>query len=146
MYGIPYHHRKLVEVIHGTDSIEPQLQEQFGAIPLAMYLNAARNLRAGQALIVDEGLREGGRTDAEMVSDTARARFRELKVTLVTGALNRLWHRDSIDRMHEWLCRGSSRGLSRIQKHVFPDFAHQDLWWATDSPTKIYPTVIEALR
>ncbi len=58
MYGIPYHHRKLVEVIHGTDKVGPQLQEQFGAIPLAMYLNAARNLRAGQALIVDEDLRE----------------------------------------------------------------------------------------
>jgi hypothetical protein len=145
MYGIPYHHRKLVEVIHGTDSVEPQLPHQFGAIPLAMYLNAARNLRAGHALIVDDRLLENGHDEAELVSDAARARFREFKVTLVTGALNRLWHRDSIDRMHEWLCRGSSRGLRQIRKHVFPDYAHQDLWWATDSPDQIYPAVAEAL-
>jgi pimeloyl-ACP methyl ester carboxylesterase len=146
MYGIPYHHRKLAEVIHGTDSLEPQLPEQFGAIPLAMYLNAAKNLRAGQALIVDEGLRKAGHDDADLVSDAARARFRKLKVTLVTGALNRLWHRDSIDRMHEWLCRGSSRDLHKIRKHVFPDYAHQDLWWADDSPKEIYPNVFAALR
>ena len=145
MFGIPYHHRKLVEAIHGTDSVDPQLPNQFGAIPLAMYLNAAKNLRAGQALIVDEELQTDGHDDGELVSDEARARFRQLKVTLVTGALNRLWHRDSIDRMHEWLCRGSSRGLRNIRKHVFPDYAHQDLWWASDSPDRIYPTVAEAL-
>jgi hypothetical protein len=145
MYGTPYHHRKLVEVIHGTDSIEPQLQEQFGAIPLAMYLNAARNLRAGRAQIVDEEIRKDRGGNPEIVSEEARANFRKLKVTLVTGALNRLWHRDSVDRMHEWLCRGSSRELGRIRKHVFADYAHQDLWWANDSPAEVYPDVIRAL-
>ena len=46
--------------------------------------------------------------------------FEEFKVTLVTGARNRLWHRDSIDRMHEWLCRGSSLGLPTSASTSFP--------------------------
>ena len=47
------HHGKLVDVIHGRDAIDaqeavkPRLPDEFGAIPLAMYLNAARNLRPG---------------------------------------------------------------------------------------------------
>lgn len=154
MYGVPYEHRKLAHEIHGGPSIPPQLPHQFGAIPLAMYWNAARNLRAGYATLFDEEIRKsiersrpggGVVSDTELISDAARLRFRELKVTLVTGGLNRLWHRDSIDRMYEWLCQGSSRGLRKIRKHIFPDYAHQDLWWGRDSPKEVYPSIVKAL-
>jgi hypothetical protein len=143
MYGMPYHHKNLVEVIH--DPSNPELLNQFGAIPLRMYLHAARNLRRGHASYFDEET-SSPRHD-EFVSDVARRRFRTLeKVTLITGALNRLWHRDSIDRMHEWLSRGSSRSLQTFRKHIFTNYGHQDLLWGTDSERDVYPEIAAGLR
>ena len=47
MLQIPYHHKNLLEVIH--DQANPELLNQFGAIPLRMYLHAAEDLRRGHA-------------------------------------------------------------------------------------------------
>ena len=81
------------------------------------------------------------------MSDEAQAQFRKLeKVTLITGALNRLWHRDSVDRMHEWLCRGSSKSLRKFHKQIFPDYAHQDLLWGEHASSKVYPAIAAGLR
>jgi pimeloyl-ACP methyl ester carboxylesterase len=147
MYGMPYRHENLPEVFHrGAGDVA--LPSHFGGFPLKMYLHAARNLRRGHA-IFSEGIQEP--TDqapgsSDIVSDAARERFRELsRVTLITGGLNRLWHRDSIDRMHEWSCRGSSRSLSKIRKHVLANFAHQDLLWNERSPNEVYPLIAEGL-
>jgi hypothetical protein len=98
---MPYQHGNLVDEIHETSP--PCLPELFGAIPLHMYIHGAKNIRAGRATFY----KAGTRSDDLFVSDAARERFKRLtKVTLITGALNRLWHRDSIDRMYEWLRRG----------------------------------------
>jgi pimeloyl-ACP methyl ester carboxylesterase len=152
MYGMPYHHTKLAVAIHGNDSVAAELPNQFGAIPLHMYLHAAKNLRRGQATPFEPPAVTNSETphppsDADFVSEKSRARFRRLeKVTLITGALNRLWHRDSVDRMHEWLCRGSSLGLRKIRKHVLAAYAHQDLLWGKDSPDQVYSFIEKGLR
>ena len=41
---------------------------------------------------------------------------------MITGELNRLWHRDSIDLMHEWLCRGGLNAKASISKRVFAGY------------------------
>ena len=144
MYGMPYRHQNLAVGIHDApESSEalppPQLPDHFGGFPLQMYLHAAKNLREGQATSFDG-------TGPAIVSDKARGHFSELtSVTLITGALNRLWHRDSIDRMHEWLCRGDSRALQRVRKHVLAKYAHQDLLWGADSPRDVYRCIAEGL-
>lgn len=141
MYGMPYHHDNLVDAIHGTDSIGAELPKLFGAIPIDMYIHAARNIRQGHATFYD-----GKGNNEEFLSDAAREKFRRLrKVTLVTGALNRLWHRDSIDHMHEWLCRGFSNHLHKFRKHILPDYGHQDLLWGDTSTTEVFPTIEQGL-
>jgi cholesterol oxidase len=144
MYGMPFRHENLTLGIHDSprfaDSTAPppSLVDHFGGFPLQMYLHAARNLREGQAISF-----ESTRT---IVTEDARQRFRRLEqVTLITGELNRLWHRDSIDRMHEWLTRGSTSKMDRIQKHVLPTYAHQDLLWGADAPRDVYPHIAAGL-
>jgi pimeloyl-ACP methyl ester carboxylesterase len=142
MYGMPYFHENLIETIHGTGKIEPVLEEQFGAIPLQMFIHATRNIRARRATSFknpngdDDGSsqrRDGldGKGD-EFLSDAARARFHALrKVTLITGEHNQLWQREGIDMTYDWLKSGKQAG-ARIQKRIFPTYGHQDLLWGKD--------------
>jgi hypothetical protein len=105
-----------------------------------MYLHGARNLRVGQATSYEPG-------GSNAVSDEARARFLELAgVTLITGEYNRLWHRGSIDRMYEWLCQRRSSGTDNVVKRIFPNYAHQDLFWGRHAPDDVYPVIAERLR
>ena len=153
MYGMPYHHHNLIDDVHGIvdahgkNTLPPILGDQFGAIPLHMYVHAARNIREGQATFYtkEEPPRPAGAT---MLDQAARARFQALKsVTLVTGALNRLWHRNSIDLMYEWLGRGTAgRETGRFKKRVFAHYAHQDLLWGRRSAADIFPTIGQGLR
>lgn len=142
MYGMPYHHHNLDEEIHGKDSKAGLLPELFGAIPLHMFIHGARNIRKGHATFYD--LRPG---EDRFLSAEAHDNFRRLsKVTLITGALDRLWHRNSIDLMHEWLCRSTPDHLRKFKKHVFPDYAHQDLLWGKDSKECIFPKIKAGLE
>jgi Alpha/beta hydrolase family len=142
MYGMPYHHHNLVDAIHGPGSSDGLLPDLFGAIPLHMFIHGAQNIRKGHATFYNTN------ADSDrIVADDARERFRCLsKVTLITGALDRLWHRNSIDLMHEWLCRGTPDHLRKFKKHVFPDYAHQDLLWGKESKECIFPTIKEGLE
>jgi cholesterol oxidase len=144
MYGMPYHHHNLVDAIHAeAGSGTPLLEEMFGAIPVEMYLHGARNIRKRQATYFE---RTPGADDAKFVSDAAREQFRKLeKVTLITGALNRLWHRDSIDRMFEWLTRGKAGYLPQFQKHILPEYGHQDLLWGRHSSTEVFCKIKDGL-
>jgi cholesterol oxidase len=144
MYGMPYHHGNLVNEIHGTASVKSCLPELFGAIPLHMYIHGARNIRQGHATSYQKV--PAARPDADYVSDVARDRFRALdRVTLITGALNRLWHRDSIDRMYEWLRRGTSEQSDKFRKRVVQGYGHQDLLWGRNAPRDVFPKIREGL-
>jgi pimeloyl-ACP methyl ester carboxylesterase len=141
MYGTIYHHENLVDEVHAKRDGTSVLEQMFGAIPLQMYIHGARNIRQGQATSFDHK-----RDARDFVSDEALERFRRLeKVTLITGALNRLWHRDSIDRMYEWLTRGSAAHLSRFHKRVLPTYGHQDLLWGTRSAADVLPEIRKGL-
>ena len=84
--------------------------------------------------------------------DTAPVGFARLKeLTLVTGHLNRLWHRQSVDRMYEWLirdvkrCRAGDSTRPRIEKVVLRGYAHQDLLWAPTAERDVFPTLAKGL-
>ena len=151
MYGMPYHHSNLVPEIHDADT----LLQQFGGIPLHMYIHGADNIRQGHAVHYKSPARLGHvpgepgppGPNPPIVSDEARTRFDQLDhVTLITGALNRLWHRDSIDLMYEWLCRCSPASWPRFTKHVLPTYGHQDLLWGRDSAKDVFPLIEQGLR
>ena len=138
LYGTPYYHRNLVDQIHGLNGSSALLPTRFGAIPVDMFIHAARNVRRGRATVYDPT--RSLLTDKQLVSEDARRRFDDLeKVTLITGDLNQLWHRNSIDYMYEWLRRGSSG--ERFQKHVIPGYGHQDLLWGKNAVKDVYETI-----
>jgi len=142
MYGMPYHHGNLIDEIHGTPLIDPVLQDQFGSIPLHMYIHAAQNIRQRHATFYEDK----ELPDQVFISDAARTQFSHLdKVTLITGARNRLWHRNSIDLMYEWLTQGSFRLRRRVRKHILPTYGHQDLLWGKEATTDVYPIITEGL-
>lgn len=157
MFGQPYPPQVLAPGIHG-----PLLRDLFGDMHLGLYLHAGQLVRRGYA----------ARFDAPDVVDWARAgrgdtrgrpclprerlvpghyldptHFRGKRITLITGAQNRLWHRDSIDLMHEWLLAEAAGRASdpRPVKHVLPGFAHQDLLWGRES-ARVYPLLEAGLQ
>jgi cholesterol oxidase len=143
MYGMVFNHTNLAEEIHASD--RPTLKEKFGAIPLRMYVHAARNIRQGRATVSKDS-QPTDVCDADFTSEAAHSRFRRLsRVTLITGGLNRLWHRESVDLMYEWLCRGSSDFVRKVKKRIFPTYGHQDLLWGQKAPAKVFPAIAEGL-
>jgi hypothetical protein len=140
MYGMPYQHGNLRNDIHDADT-NAALRNLFGGIPLQMYIHGGRNIRQGRATFFDEHKR-----DREIVTDDARDRFLSIKnVTLITGALNRLWHRDSIDRMYDWLTRGKAEYVAGVRKVILPNYGHQDLLWGRKSSQEVFPEICRGL-
>jgi hypothetical protein len=67
-------------------------------------------------------------------------------VTLITGNENQVWHRDSIDRMYEWLRRELPLShRPHVRKHVLPLYGHQDLLWGSKAAMDVYPSIEEGL-
>jgi pimeloyl-ACP methyl ester carboxylesterase len=143
MYGQPF----LVSNLHERMTREV-IRTQFGAIPFKLYRHAAQNaLRGFAAPFNAEGTLDPNTENEQIASELARRyvcleAFSELKITLITGAENPLWHRESIDRMAEWL----ARGCRSATKHVLDGYGHQDLWWGKDSRRDVFPLVLDAVR
>jgi hypothetical protein len=131
--GAPY---RPDDIAYLHDDERNGLAAQFGVLPLELLDDIGRAVRRGYA-------------DANLVANggqaAARERFVEFDVTLLTGSENQLWHRDSIDRMHEWLLR--SRAVP-VEKRIFDRFGHQDLWWSPRAAERdgVYDYVERRLR
>jgi pimeloyl-ACP methyl ester carboxylesterase len=139
MFGMPFIPDKIRRIHDGS-----YLPKQFGYIALEFLIHCCQNLRRGHAAPFV------ATSTGPLPADTRylqRQAFQDRRITLITGDLNSLWHRDSIDTMYEWLRRGrrAEQPLS-LQKHVVPDFGHQDLYWGVDAPTLVFPKILEGLR
>ncbi|MDP5216970.1 hypothetical protein Q5Y75_07055 [Ruegeria sp. 2205SS24-7] len=145
IYGTTYEERKLVPEIHRPEgSRQPELVGQFGAMPLHMLIHGAQDVRRGCA--ADYNSSEELK-DAQLLSSDALARFGKLeRVTLITGEKNRVWHRESIDLMYEWLHRLPSNHWRKLNKIIYPDFGHLDLLWGKDSVRKVFPEIKHGLE
>jgi len=131
--GAPY---RPDDIAYLHDDEHAGLAEQFGVLPLALLDDIGRAVRRGYV-------------DAQLVANggqaEARAHFGAFAVTLLTGSENQLWHRDSIDRMHEWLLRS---GQIELEKRIFDRYGHQDLWWSPRAAERdgVYDYVERRLR
>jgi hypothetical protein len=142
MFGEPYLRERLAPGIHG-----PLLRNLFGHMHLGLYLQAGQMLRRGYAApfdtpdVIDRPrLSRAKPNQAERPTFLIPAPFHDKRLTLITGAENRLWHRDSIDLMYEWLL-GEASPRARPKKHVLSGFAHQDLLWGASSDRDVYPLI-----
>jgi hypothetical protein len=144
MYGEPYYEPALTPQIHAS---KEELADQFGSIPLQMYLHAVQSVRRGWiAKFESEEDVDSAAFVHTFISPAAREHFDGMNITLITGALNRLWHRDSVDRMYEWLLRDGGRAtLRRCEKIIFRRNGHQDLLWGTNSWTEVFPRIADGL-
>jgi len=156
MFGQPYPPEVLAPGIHG-----PRLRTLFGPMHIGLYLHAGQMVRRGYAAPFDEpdvidrvrlppprpAGEERRKTWLEPASYLDPAPFCDKRITLITGAQNRLWHRDGIDLMYDWLrneARPSELG-ARAEKHVLSGFAHQDLYWGRYAERDVYPVIADAL-
>ncbi len=121
-----------------------ELGKQFGGIPLRMYLQGALNVRRRWAARFPLDRSASLQSDKTLIDRDARERFQRLPaVTLVTGEHNQLWHRDSINRMHEWVTAGlSGKARERFTKEIIPGYGHQDLLWGESAETDVFPIIL----
>ena len=146
MYGLPFLHSNLAAAVD-----HDEIRRQFGGIPLRLYMHAAQNAYRGFAAVFDaEAELPTSVPDDEVRAELAKdyivgEPFQALeKVTILGGAQNPLWHRDSADRMYDWLRRVLP--ADRCVKHVLPGYGHQDLWWGRCSWEDVFPLVNEGLH
>ena len=84
--------------------------------------------------------------ESTLLGQKAREQFAALdRITLITGAKNRLWQRDSIDRMYEWLRRPARAEDKQVVKHVLRGYGHQDLLWGKNSKEDVYKKIASRL-
>jgi hypothetical protein len=147
MFGEPYLRERLAPGIHG-----PLLRKLFGHMHLGLYLQAGQMLRRGYAAPFDApDVIDRDRLPRKLGSAAHRPTFliaepfRDKRVTMLTGAENRLWHRDSIDLMHEWLL-AEAAPRARPRKHVLAGFAHQDLLWGASAERDVYPLIQDGIE
>jgi hypothetical protein len=152
MYGEPYARPRLNRAFErGLD------QNFFGPIQLGIFLHAGQMVRRGYsasegALDVIDRSRIGLGSDQVSGSDLLPEHFKDLRVTSVTGADDRLWHRDSIDLMYEWLRneatnreRDPAVERTRHRKHVVPRYGHLDIFWGETAVQDVYPLFCRGL-
>jgi pimeloyl-ACP methyl ester carboxylesterase len=149
------------QLVGKVDRIDPECGTQdpllpglFGPMSLDLFRHGAENLRAGVATTLEKGREdrkksdEGGEPTPVLNGDDEgknHAGFEELDgLTLIGGGLNRLWHRDCIDRMADWLDRSQAL-RERCRKIMLLDYGHQDLYWGRDAARDVFPKIVEGL-
>ncbi|HVW28776.1 MAG TPA: hypothetical protein VHC69_25595 [Polyangiaceae bacterium] len=161
MFGSPYETSRLDPSLRGRI-----LCRLFGTMHLGLYLHAGQVVRRGYAARFDvpdvverprlgtpprahharRAAPRGPKPSHPPHGDLVPAHFRDKRITLITGAQNRLWHRESMDLMYEWLRNIDHRApSSRFAKRVFPTFAHQDLYWRREEGDPVYAAIAAGL-
>jgi hypothetical protein len=145
MYGEPYARERMSRAVD-----ERALLSLFGPLHLGLYLHAGQLVRRGYAARFDRPdivPRHAESVPPTFEDDLFPEHFARKRATLITGAENRLWHRDSMDRMHDWLLSNASfRREPLHRKHVLRDYAHLDLFLGEGAETDVYPLIEAGLR
>ena len=128
------------------------LRGMFGHLHLGLYLHLGQQVRRGYAARFDAlDVFDRSRPSSQAVqvanNDLHPECFYDGNIVLLAGARNRLWHRDSIDLMYEWLRSNASPGgrKSSIKKHILPDYAHLDLLWGPRAREDVYELIKDSL-
>ncbi|HKE96705.1 MAG TPA: alpha/beta fold hydrolase [Povalibacter sp.] len=135
MFGMPYRSADMMAIHDGR--FPHGLWAQFGRMPLATYMHCVQNLRRGWV-----AKWQGDDSDTSYLDPEP---FRNRGITLITGNENQVWHRDSIDRMYEWLRRELRPQPGLIVKKVFPHYGHQDLYWSSKAG-EVYQVIGAGLK
>jgi choline dehydrogenase-like flavoprotein len=105
----------------------------FGNGNITFFEHISRMIRRGRA--VDAQGRDAYWPNAD--------RFR-MPVSFITGAHNRMFVPQSIDRTYAALVQAN--GPEHYVKHVLPDYAHLDLWLGADAARDVFPIALAELE
>lgn len=145
MYGEPYSLALVDRVCHADNG---RAGDMFGPLHMGLYLNAARLVRRGYAReVLGEARGVRAQPGSQQAVEEVIGRFRRLRsITLLGGAQNRLWHRESLDRMQEWLLRGTRDSRDGwCRKSIVRSHAHLDLLFGKDAKREVYPRILDAV-
>jgi pimeloyl-ACP methyl ester carboxylesterase len=144
MVGQPFARERLHRELRGA-----ALEKYFGHLHLGFYLQAGQMVRRGfVAPFGAPDVIDRTRLDEYAGDDSLRAflkpeYFRNKRITLINAAQNRVWHRDALDLMYEWL---RNNGCSDAAKQVLPDHNIMELIWGADVHDNVFPKVAAGLR
>jgi hypothetical protein len=152
MFGGDYRAEDMMELHDGEG--DHGLTAHFGAMPLGLYQHIEQNCTRGWAapFIVPgsssdawhPGDSDAGLENESYIDAAAAARFEDVDLTLIAPNEGQVWHRESIDRMYEWILRHHP-GTPRARKQVFDRFGHIDLWWGSKAREIVYPYILKQL-
>jgi hypothetical protein len=142
MFGSPFIRENIPDSLYNET-----LLQQFGSMHITLYLHAGQNVRRGfLAPFNSPSTRRAlgsAKNQPGLLHYFNIDEFKKYRILLLTGAENQLWHRDSIDRMYEWLRRAG--GAAQFKKLVLPGYGHQDLYWGEGARTDVFPHIVRAL-
>jgi pimeloyl-ACP methyl ester carboxylesterase len=147
MFGQPYF----------MNAIDPTLREGallpvFGHMHMGTYWHLGQMVRRGFAAefndpdVIDRSRFLRKQAEGPPTGDLASGpNFKDKRVTLITGAENRLWHRDSIDLMYEWLCNTAAGGTGQFFKQAYRGYGLQEIVWGVNAAAEIFPNIEQGL-
>jgi|HubBroStandDraft_4_1064222.scaffolds.fasta_scaffold40879_2 pimeloyl-ACP methyl ester carboxylesterase len=143
MFGQPYFLDALDPTLRGA-----RLEPVFGNMHMGTYWHIGQMVRRGFAArfdapdVIDRSRLLRRRAEGPPQGDLASGpMFKDKHVTLITGAENRLWHRDSIDRMYEWLCNTAGGGDGKFYKQAYRGYGLQEIVWGTNAVRDTFPNI-----
>jgi pimeloyl-ACP methyl ester carboxylesterase len=151
MVGQPWSKERLVDGLHSAE-----LVPIFGPFHLGLFIHTGQMVRRAFAArfdrpdVIDRARLPHGSAlnrDTSLTADyMLPEHFKNKTVTLLAAADNRVWHRDAIDLMYEWLCNEAGPNLpARFHKEVFPGYNLQELFWGVHAAEDVYPRILNAL-
>jgi pimeloyl-ACP methyl ester carboxylesterase len=143
----------MVEPPYSKERLDAELQtrsvsEFFGPLHLGFYLQCGQMVRRGfVAPFGAPDVIDRTRLEAVPAGDPMRAfldptHFRNKRITLIGAAQNRVWHRDSIDLMYEWLRNNDCRNCEKV---VRTDYNIMELLWGAGAQEDVFPVVADGL-
>jgi cholesterol oxidase len=110
------------------------MMEMFGKIALPPFMQLSRIMRA-EHVLDNQG--------KDTYLSQGQASRLALPISFVTGELNRVFDPETVYRTYRWLI--GHNGPSYYDHHIFPGYAHMDLFIGRNAYKDIYPHLLERL-
>jgi pimeloyl-ACP methyl ester carboxylesterase len=128
VYGLALNHEHINEATHNA------LEDIFG--PISSHLFNQLKLIMDRGRAVDKDGTDRYFEHPERLT---------MPITLLSGSRNRILMPESTQRTLEWMCEANPENASKYSRHVFPAYAHMDLFIGKNADRDIFPFIRETL-
>jgi choline dehydrogenase-like flavoprotein len=128
VYGLALNHEHINEATHNA------LEDIFGPISSHLFNQLKLIMDLGRA--VDKDGKDRYFEHPERLT---------MPITLLSGSRNRILMPESTERTLEWMCEANPENASKYSRHVFPAYAHMDLFIGKNADRDIFPFIKKTL-